>query len=99
MYVTEEQFRELNETLMTQFEAIQDRMKIQIGEVLEKLGCEEDETLMKKLDFFLCSEIKPLRDSFLQVYSKVFTPQMQQFDVRCVSFYYCTNMHSVLSDT
>ena len=71
MSVTEGQFQELNKTMLKQFETVQDRMKIQIGEVLEKLGCKGNETLMKKLDSLLSSEIKPLRNSFQQVYSKV----------------------------
>ena len=50
-------------------------------DLVNKLGCEEKETLMSELRQMFSTEVRPLRESFQQVYSKVFTPQIEKNEV------------------
>ena len=65
---------QLEEKLMERFEELEG-----------KLGCEEEGTLMGELYELLAREVRPLRDSFREVYSKVFTPQIKEHDVRAAT--------------
>ena len=56
------------------------------NELVKKLGCAEKKTLMKELRNMFFSEVRPLRESFQQVYSKVFTPQIEEMDVSYISY-------------
>ena len=50
-------------------------------DLVNKLGCRENETLMSELHKMFFFEVRPLRESFRQVYSKVFTPQIEKIEV------------------
>ena len=82
--VSGEDIKELK-TLLGQLEAGQIRMMERFIELEGKLGCEEEETLMEELHELLAKEVRPLRDSFREVYSKVFTPQIKEHDVRAAT--------------
>ena len=66
---------------MTVSEVVQSKMEEGFDNLVERLGCDEDEVLMEELRKLL----QPLRESFQQVYSKVFTPQIEKIDVSCYS--------------
>ena len=76
-FMTEEKYTKLSKT---QFEAAQKML----DDLVKKLGCEENKTLMSELRKMFSTEVRPLRESFQQVYSKVFTPQIEKNDVSYV---------------
>ena len=83
--MTEEKYTELSET---QFEAVQSKMMEMFDDLVKKLGCEENKALMNELYKMFSTEVRPLRESFQQVYFKVFTPQIEKIDVS----YLCTRV-------
>ena len=68
------------------FETVQKTIMERFDALVTKLGCAEKKTLMKELRSMFFSEVKPLRESFQQVYSKVFTPQIEEVDVSYISY-------------
>ena len=82
-----EEIQELQKTMMTQFESVQQTI---VKNLVEKLGCEENKTLVAELSVVLSKEVRPLRESFKEVYSTVFTPQIQQQKVSRI-ICMCTN--------
>ena len=67
---------------MTQFESVQ-----------ETLGCKENKTLVAELSEILSKEVHPLWESFREVYSKVYIPQLEQQKVSIVA---CRLIYRVL---
>ena len=82
-FVTEEKYTELSKA---QFAAHQSKMMEMFDDLVKKLGCKENKTLMSELGRMFSTEVQPLRESFQQVYSKVFAPQIEKIDVS----YTCT---------
>ena len=76
--MTEEKYTERSKT---QFEAVQSGIMKMFDDLVKKLGCEENKTLMSELHKMFSTEVQPLHKSFQQVYSKVFTPQIEKNDV------------------
>ena len=79
--MTEEKYTELSKA---QFKAVHNRIMKLFDDLVKKLGCKENVTLMSELR----TEVRPLRESFRQVYSKVFTPQIEEIEVSHVQVYY-----------
>ena len=79
--ITGKEFQELKKTMMTVSEVVQSKMKEGFDNLVEKLGCDEDGVSLEELRKLL----QPLCKSFRQVYSKVFTPQIEKIDVSCYS--------------
>ena len=73
------------EELKTLLGQLEEKLMGRFEELEGKLGCEEEETLMEELHELLVKEVRPLRDSFREVYSKVFTPQIKEHDVRAAT--------------
>ena len=76
--MTEEKYTELSKT---QFEAVQREMMEMFDDLVKKLGCRANATLLSELHTMFFFEVGPLRESFRQVYSKVFNPQIEKIDV------------------
>ena len=74
----EEKFTELSKA---HFETNQNKMMKMFDDLVKILGCKEKETLMSELRKMFSTEVQPLRESFRQVYSKVFTPQIEKIEV------------------
>ena len=83
--ITGKEFHELKKTMTTVSEVVQSKIEEGFDNLVEKLGCDEDEVLMEELHELFSKELQPLRESFQQVYSKVFTPQIEKIDVSCYS--------------
>ena len=75
--MNEIEFHELKKTLTTLSKVVQSKIEEGFDNLVEKLGCDEDEVLMEELRKLL----QPLRESFQQVYYKVFTPQIEKNEV------------------
>ena len=73
--ISGKEIQDLQKTMMTQFESVQETM---VKNLVEKLGIEEDATLKDELSAVLSKEVRPLRESFKEVYSKVYMPQIEQ---------------------
>ena len=76
--MTEEKYTELSKA---QFEAVQSKLMEMFDDLEKNLGYKEKETLMSELRKMFSTEVRPLRESFQQVYSKVFTPQIEKNEV------------------
>ena len=83
--MTEEKYTELSKA---QFEAVQNRIMEMFDDLVRKLGCTNKETSLSELRKMFSTEVgslryqlRPLRESFQQVYSKVFSPQIERIDV------------------
>ena len=79
--ITGKEFQELKKAVKTLSEGIQSKIEEGFDYLVEKLGCDEDEVLMDKLCKLFSKELQPLNESFQQVYSKVFTPQIEKNEV------------------
>ena len=73
-------------TLLSQLEAGQIKMMERFKEFGEKLGCEEDETLMEEVHELLAKEVHSLRGSLREDYTKVFTSQIKDQHVSVVLY-------------
>ena len=80
--MTGEKYTELSKA---QFEVVQSKMMEMFDDLGKRLGCKENETLMSELRKMFFFEVGPLRESFQQVYSKVFTPQIEKIEVCCMN--------------
>ena len=88
--MTEEKYTELSKA---QFEAVQSKMMEMFDDLVKKLGCRANTTLLSELHTMFSFEVRPLRESFRHVYSKVFTPQIEKIEVS----YIRTGSYSLLS--
>ena len=79
----EEKYTELSKA---QFKANQSKMMEVFDNLVKKLGCKEKETLMSVLHKMFSTEVGALRESFQQVYFKVFTPQIEKNEVSYVYY-------------
>ena len=75
--MTEEKYTELSKA---QFEAVQSKMMEMFDDLVKKLGCKENQTLMSELHKMFII-VGGLHEAFRRVYSKVFDPQIVKIDV------------------